>query len=103
MAQKGIARVGDTVGGTCYAHASHRAWTGTITTGTAGFKVDGQDAAAVGDTGNTSCGHHFQITGGSSVLTGVGGKIVARQGDPLIVIESGIGSITTGSAGVTSE
>jgi len=103
MAQMGIARVGDTVAGTCTAHGSPRAWTGVFTSGSGGFKVDGQDAVAVNDTGNTNCGHHFKVTGGSGVLKGAGGKTIARQGDAVIVIEGGTGTITSGSSIVKSE
>jgi hypothetical protein len=107
MAQKGLARVGDTAAGTCRA-PSHTGgsvpWTGTFTSGSGGFTITGQDAIAVGDVGDTSCGHHFRVIGGSGVLTGgLLAKVIARQGDPVEVIEGGTGTITSGSSIVTSE
>ena len=102
MAQKGIARVGDSCSGTCTAHRRTTAWTGPLLTSSVGFTVDGIGACGVGDTGNTSCGHHFRVTSGSSVLTG-NGIIVARQGDSVIVIEGGSGVVDVGSSVVTSE
>ena len=102
MAQMGLARIGDTLTGTCTAHSSPRVWHGVFSVGTAGFTADGLDVVAVGDTGNTDCGHHFRVTTGSAVLTG-SGKVVTRHGDSVIVIEGGTGTITSGSAYVTSE
>lgn len=78
------------------------AWTGVITSTSGGFTVDGQQAAVIDDTGTTSCGHHFKITGASSILTGMG-KRVARVGDAVVVIEGGNGTITSGSPTTTSE
>jgi uncharacterized Zn-binding protein involved in type VI secretion len=103
MALKGLARVGDTLAGVCTAHTHSTAWTGVISAATAGFTSDGLNVAAVGDEGNTSCGHHFRIVAGSSVLTGVGGKVIAREGDAVIVIEGGTGTINSGSGIVKSE
>lgn len=102
MAQKGIAKVGSTAAGTCTAHGSPTAWTGTFSSGSGGFTVSGQPAVAVDDTGNTSCGHTFKVSAGSSVLTGAGGKIIARDGDPVIVLQGGSGFITSGDGVVTS-
>lgn len=98
----GIARVGDTLTGTCRSHSPHRTWHGVFSVGTGGFTVDGMDAVAVGDEGNTDCGHHFRVVSGSSVLTGMG-KVIARIGDAVIVIEGGDGVITSGSGVATAE
>lgn len=104
MAQMGIARVGDSVSGHCTSHTGGgRGWSTTLSVGTAGFTVDGMNAVAVGDEGPTGCGHTYRVTGGSSVCTGVGGKIVARAGSSVIVISGGTGTINGGSSVVTSE
>lgn len=99
----GIARVGDTASGVCTAHSNPRSWTGTFTSGSGGFTVNGAQAVAVGDTGLTDCGHHFQVTTGSPILTGVNGKIIARSGDAVTVLEGGYGTIGSGSPNVISE
>lgn len=107
MTLRGLARVGDTAAGTCWAPGHSEGsvpWTGTFTTGSGGFTITGQDAIAVGDTGVTSCGHTFRVIGGSGVLTGgLFGRIIAREGDPVEVVEGGTGTITSGSNIVTSE
>lgn len=99
---KPIARVGDSAEGICYQHHSATHWTGTIQTGSGDAICEGSAIARVGDTGNTSCGHTFQITEGSSVFTDQGIP-VARQGDAVIVIGGGSGVITGGSSVGTTE
>jgi hypothetical protein len=101
---KGVARV-DFSGATgiCTAHRNPVSWGGTFRVASGGFLVDGKEAVAVGDEGNTSCGHTFRASGGSSILTGVGGKVIAREGDPVIVVQGGYGTIVDGSPNVVSE
>jgi uncharacterized Zn-binding protein involved in type VI secretion len=100
MAYKRLARIGDTCAGRCWAPSHSGAtvnWTGVITTGTGGFFIGSIQAARVGDTGTTSCGHTFYISAGSPILTGPGGVIIAREDDPIIVHQGGDGVITSGS------
>lgn len=105
MALKPICRLGDPASGLCLEHSPNQAWTGNIDTATAGFTSDGFPVAAVGDEGYASCGHRFRITSGSSVCTGVGGKIVARKDDQVTMIlpGRGTGTLTWGSPNVSSE
>ena len=102
MALKPVARVGDFAQGTCTAHRRPVPWSGPITTSSCGFTVDGIPAAGVGDVGTTSCGHNFIISGGSSILTGLG-VAVARLDDPVLVIQGGSGVNIAGSSTTTSE
>lgn len=102
MALKGVAHVGSGATGFCHAHRRTVSWTGYFSVGTGGFTINGMDAVAVGDTGPTSCGHTFKVVGGSAVLTG-GGKIIAREDDPVIVIEGGDGHVIDGSTIMVSE
>jgi len=97
-----VARQGDSAAGVCTAHRSPVAWTGVIDSASGGFTVDGQEAAAINDTGSTSCGHRFRIIGASTILTGLG-KRIARKDDPVEVIQGGSGVITSGSPTTTSE
>lgn len=99
---KAIAFVGSTCEGICDAHDDPTSWTGVFTSGSGGFTIEGNPAVTVGDTGTTSCGHTFRVLSGSSILTGFGGKIIAREGDPLEVIEGGTGVITSGSSIATT-
>jgi uncharacterized Zn-binding protein involved in type VI secretion len=103
MAYQRIARIGDSASGTCTAHSHTRAWTGVFTTATGGFTVDGVQVISQGDTGITDCGHTFRFDAGDSILTGVGGRQIAREGDPVIVVEGGSGVITSGSDTAVSE
>lgn len=97
-----IARQGDSAAGVCMAHENPTPWTGVITNVSGWFTVDGLEAAALNDTGTTSCGHHFRIIEASNLLTGMGRRI-ARVGDAVEVIEGGTGVITSGSPYTTSD
>jgi uncharacterized Zn-binding protein involved in type VI secretion len=107
MALLGIARLGDTTSGFCSAHPGGRNWTGVITSVSAGFTVDGIQAATIDDTGTCDCGHNFKISAGSGVTTAPNGKRVARVTDAVVVYNGltpvGSGTITTGSVVVKSE
>ncbi|RUS66460.1 hypothetical protein CUZ56_01739 [Saezia sanguinis] len=59
-----------------HAHSCPKHGAGTVVTGTAGFKVNGRNAACVGDL--ISCG--AVIVNGTGA-TKVNGRCVARQGD----------------------
>lgn len=91
-----VARVGDTVVGTCRAHKSPRSYTAILTTGSGTVTADGQAVCRVGDIGVTDCGHTVQIVSGSSVAK-ANGIPVARVGDVVIVVEGGDGTIVSGS------
>ena len=100
MAQP-VARVGDSVSGTCTAHDDDTPFTGAIVTGSGVTSVEGSPVARVDDTGTTSCGHNFIITSGSAIFF-CDGKAVARVGDTISVIEGGSGTITSGAANVSA-
>lgn len=101
MAQQ-VARVGDAASGICTQHNSPVNWTGVIATGCSAGSSSGHAIACIGDTGATSCGHTFQITGGSSIFT-CNGNRVARKGDPVIVIGGGSGQIDEGDPYAVTE
>lgn len=93
-----VARLGDSAAGTCTAHSGGpRAWTGVFDTSTGGFTIGGVQAVSINDSGPTSCGHTFRFLGSSSILTGAGGRTIAREGDEVIVDQGGTGVITSGS------
>lgn len=96
-----VARVGDTVVGTCTAHDSPRQFTATLLVGSGTVKADGRATCRVGDTGSTDCGHTVQIVAGSGVAK-ANGLGLARLGDPVIVVEGGDGIIVAGSSNVKS-
>jgi len=102
MTLKRLVRIGDSAAGTCTAHTSPVSWTGVFTTGSGGFTIGGIAAVCQGDTGITSCGHTFRFDNNDTILTGLGGKKMAREGDPVIVVEGGSGIITSGSSIVSS-
>ncbi len=54
-------------------------------------------AVSINDSGPTDCGHTFRFLGSSSILTGAGGRTIAREGDEVIVDQGGTGVITSGS------
>lgn len=102
MAAKALARIGDTVTGTCWAPGhSRRTFTGLWETGSSTVKADGVYIVRVGDTGNTDCGHTFTATTGSSIVK-VEGEFVHRVDDLVVVDEGGEGSTTEGSETVSS-
>lgn len=103
MKYQRIARLGDSAAGTCTAHSSVRAWTGNFTSATGGFTIDGVQVVSSGDTGLTSCGHTFRFDAGDSILTGLDGRQIARENDPVVVVEGGSGVITSGSDIAMSE
>lgn len=98
MAQ-GVARLGDTVTGTCRAPvANHpRTFTGTWTTCSGVCTLDGKGIIRVNDTGITDCGHHFKAITGSA-KSSADGLAIHRVGDQVQVIEGGEGTSTTGSS-----
>ncbi|MNK27663.1 hypothetical protein D3C87_460250 [compost metagenome] len=100
---KGVARVGDTVTGTCRASASGhpRTFTGTWQTGSGFCTVNGIQIVRVGDTGTTDCGHHFVATTGSSISS-ADGLAIHRVDDEVTVVEGGEGTTVTGSNILTS-
>ena len=98
-----VARVGDSAAGFCLQHGSPPLpWVGMIAVGSPTTTVGGSPVARVGDTGWTSCGHTFRIEIGSSILRDTG-AMVARKGDPVIVIGGGYGSISSGQESVQSD
>ena len=98
-----VARIGDSASGFCLQHGpSPLSWAGTIATGSSTTIVGGSYVARVGDTGATSCGHTFRIEIGSSVLRDTG-SMVARKGDPVIVLGGGYGYISSGQESVQSD
>lgn len=96
-----VARVGDTVVGTCRAHRSPRPYTGILATGSATVTADGSGVVRVGDVGYTDCGHTLQVVSGSGIIT-ANGIAVSRVGDAVIVVEGGDGIIVSGSPTTTS-
>ena len=103
MPLKNVAFKGCTASGTCTAHSNTVAWTGTITTGNSGFSVAGQPVATKGDSGPTSCGHHFVIENPTgSLFKSLSGEALAVQGDSVVVYDGpsvvGSGTITSGSS-----
>lgn len=97
-----VARVGDPASGVCTQHKNPVNWTGVIATGCSAGSSSGSPIACIGDTGETSCGHTFQITGGSSIFS-CNGNSVARKGDPVIVIGGGSGQIDDGDPFAVTE
>jgi hypothetical protein len=102
MAQ-GIARLGDTVTGTCRAPAPNhpRTFTGTWTTCSGVCTLEGKGIIRVGDHGVTDCGHHFTASTGSP-NSSADGLQIHRVGDLVTVDEGGEGSTITGSGIGTS-
>lgn len=98
-----VARLGDSAAGTCTAHSGTVSWTGVFTTSTGGFTIGGVQAVSINDSGPTSCGHTFRFLGSSSILTGLGGRTIAREGDPVVVDQGGSGVITSGSDIMSSD
>lgn len=99
-----IARVGDTHAGICNHGAiccPHHV-TGTIVTGSENVKVNGKNAARVGDQVVHNCPHcgTGTIVEGSSTVK-VNGKPLARIGDR-VEYPGGSGTITDGSGNVNA-
>jgi uncharacterized Zn-binding protein involved in type VI secretion len=77
-----IARIGDTVVGTCCCHSKPtcRPAQGTITAGAGSVSALGSGIARAGDEVTTNCGHKGVLIGGSSTLL-VEGAPAIRVGD----------------------
>lgn len=76
----GIARVGDSTIGTCYAHEDPITVSGVIVSGEPTVITEGMPTARLGDTVVASCGHTGTIVSGS-MKHFCGGMNVARLGD----------------------
>lgn len=103
MTAKAVARIGDTVTGTCWAPGhGRRAFTGLWETGSGSVKAGGLYVVRIGDTGTTDCGHTFKATTGSAVFK-ADGLAVHRVDDLVVVGDGGEGSTTGGSETVSSD
>lgn len=89
-----VARVGDSVTGTCKADSKHGSVTGTIVTGSPDTFEQNIPISRIGDTVTFSCGHSAQIVSGSPNVF-VNDIPVARVGDNVDGDVSGV--IITGS------
>lgn len=99
MAQKAVARVGDTGIGVCTNHGTPQIYTTTFTSGSALVKVGGKLVCTVGTVGTSTCGH--QTTAMTGGINKAGGAPIHRVGDT--GQNYGQYTVNTGSPSVTSE
>lgn len=101
---KGVARLGDTTSGTCY-HPSHLvpiSVSGTITSASSTYIVNGRGAARLDDQVTTSCGHTDYINSASGTCI-ADPKPVARLGDTVGKNGIYIATITSASGDVIAD
>ena len=100
MAEKAVARVGDTCTLTCSVHGPV---TGTFFEGTSEYTANGLNVVLVDHRGTATCGHQFKATSGSAVVSAED-KPVVRVGDTVqFITSSGVGEVLTGSPTVFAE
>lgn len=100
MSHAGVARIGDTVQGTCVHNGIIYEVTGTIVSGSQDVLANNKGIAREGD----FVEHNCPICGTGAIQSGsnryeANGKRIARIGDE-VVFEGGIGTIITGSTDV---